>query len=129
MGRPESSILRDSLSSRPNSTAMEFWLFLRARGPRMVSSLRSGLHRRAFLKVACVGSGALLGGCFARRLPPKAPGHEDALAVARRAAAFVRANAVVQSDGIAWRKSPDEPILVDDLYHGSAGVILFMLEL
>ena len=46
------------------------------------------------------------------------------------AARYIRRHAVTKPDGLVWRKSPDEPeSLGVDLYHGSAGVVVFLLEL
>jgi lantibiotic modifying enzyme len=87
---------------------------------------RGGIARRELL----AGAPALLAACAggARVAAPAAP--PDDLGTARAAARYLRANAVATEHGLTWRKSPDEPGVLDaDPYHGSSGVALFLLEL
>lgn len=96
----------------------------------MARSDAGWLDRRELL----VGLPALLlAACGARArsrgaLPAPATPADD-LATARGAAAFIRSHAVKTEHGLAWHKSPDEPSLEVDLYHGTAGPALFLLEL
>jgi hypothetical protein len=80
-----------------------------------------------------VGLGALAAGACAGagRATPRAPAPTvDHLAHARGAARYLRRFAVKTPHGLVWRKSPDEPgVLGLDLYHGSPGVAVFLLEL
>jgi lantibiotic modifying enzyme len=77
--------------------------------------------------------GLLLAACSARSrgaaTPTSSSTPADDLATARGAAAFIRSHAVSTKDGLAWHKSPDEPSVEADLYHGGAGPALFLLEL
>ena len=83
------------------------------------------IDRRSFL----AGAAALAGGACVRNYRPGTP-PPDYLAYARGAARYIRANAVRTEHGLAWKKSPDEPdALGTDLYHGSAGIVLFLVEL
>ena len=88
--------------------------------------------RRQFLAAI---PGALLAACTARSTARSlastpAPSPDDDLASAQGAARFIRAHAVATPHGLTWHKSPDEPITTGlDLYHGSAGPALFLLEL
>jgi lantibiotic modifying enzyme len=86
------------------------------------------LDRRELL--TGVAAALLAAACArARRGDRSARTPADDLATARAAATFIRSHAVPLKDGIAWHKSPDEPSLEADLYHGTAGPALFLLEL
>ncbi|HEY0482604.1 MAG TPA: lanthionine synthetase LanC family protein [Kofleriaceae bacterium] len=79
-------------------------------------------------------SGAVLAACTRGRprahLDRPAAAAADYLEHARAAARFLRALAVETPHGLSWRKSPDEPGSTDlGLYHGSAGPVVFFLEL
>jgi lantibiotic modifying enzyme len=83
------------------------------------------------------GLGALAASaCAPRATSPRQPSSRqpsspsDHLEHAKAAARFIRRFAVTTPHGLVWRKSPDEPGEMSlDLYHGSCGVALFLLEL
>jgi lantibiotic modifying enzyme len=75
---------------------------------------------------------AALAGCAprARAAAPRADRGQEALAAARAAAAYLASLEVETEHGLVWRKSADRADhLTTDLYHGSAGPTLFLLEL
>src|SRR4051794_12588449 len=52
------------------------------------------------------------------------------LVLARDAARWIRASAIKTPNGLTWPADPVHPVTVaSDLYSGSAGVVLFFLEL
>lgn len=91
------------------------------------------IERRTFFSAV----GALtLGACAHRR----SSGHaraaanrersESYLNIARDAATFIRTQRIRTTHGHIWRKSPDEPgVTTTDMYHGSAGIVVFSLEM
>jgi lantibiotic modifying enzyme len=90
----------------------------------------AAIDRRELL----VGLGALAATACAGRATPRSPvpppPSVDYLAHASAAARYLRRLAVKTPHGLVWRKSPDEPGSQSlDLYHGSPGVALFLLEL
>lgn len=104
---------------------------------------RPTIDRRDWLRG--MGAAALLCGCSVRsgsrpgaaatpeaRPRPVAPRRRSAdelLDLARRAARFIQSHERATDAGLTWRKSPDDPQESLDLYHGSAGVVLFLAEL
>lgn len=89
----------------------------------------SRIDRRAFAGV--LGTLAL-GACAPARVRMRAAPspRPDFLGRARQAATYLRSLAVATEHGLLWRKSPDEPGQMEtDLYHGSTGPALFLLEL
>jgi lantibiotic modifying enzyme len=76
---------------------------------------------------AVILSGAIVAACA----PPPSAGPRPLLDDARQAAAWLRNVAIESPDGLAWPAAPDaapdQP--VTNLYSGSAGVVLFFLEL
>jgi lantibiotic modifying enzyme len=94
--------------------------------------------RRDILKTALGAVGLLA-------LPARLPGLEagmpgplaapwrrerDDLDVALRAERWIRSTRIPTADGVAWPADPGQPGTVSyDLYHGTPGVILFLLEL
>ncbi|MCI0342246.1 MAG: hypothetical protein L0216_14065 [Planctomycetales bacterium] len=70
----------------------------------------------------------LMAGSSCAAAPAPAPSRH--LALAQEAAAWLRANAVTEGDAATWRAVPESAAPPrGDLYYGTAGVVLFFLEL
>lgn len=93
----------------------------------MTAANRRSIDRRSVLQG---GVGAVVGACANRRTSQTANEHNNYLRGALQAAKWIRNSAIQTQQGMAWPRVPaEETKVVIDLYHGTAGIILFMSEL
>jgi lantibiotic modifying enzyme len=49
--------------------------------------------------------------------------------IATKAAKFIENQATIEDNQHGWFKSPDEPSTSTEIYHGSGGVVIYMIEM
>ena len=101
------------------------------------SPYHHGITRRDFLRISALApvAAGLSGSDLCQRLPDGLIGTGSgfpptSLAVAEATAAWIHSSRIETEHGVAWPADPRSPRSTDvALYHGSPGVILFLLEL